>query len=186
VLVTADDGDPSNHIGSGSIPVTVANLNPTATLSNNGPISEGGSATISFSNQADASSVDVAAGFKYAYSCNGSAISVATYAAASTSATTSCAFGDNGSMLVRGRIFDKDNGYTDYDTTVVVNNVAPGSTSIPGTTLTFNPYTGVADAHNINFSDPGWLDIVSATFDWAGVPGGSTPASFGPVAARDR
>jgi hypothetical protein len=174
--VTADDHDPSNNNGTDSITVTVANLNPTATLSNNGPINEGGSATISFGNQADASSVDVTAGFRYAYSCSGSAIGITTYAAASSSASTSCAFGDNGSMTVRGRIFDKDSGYTDYVTYVVVNNVAPSNT---GNTFSFNPYTGIANA-SISFSDPGWLDTVSAT--WAGVLPGANPISAGPRA----
>jgi hypothetical protein len=171
VSVQVQDSDDALS-NTSAIIVNVANLNPTATLSNNGPISEGGSATISFSNQADASTLDAAAGFKYVYSCDGSPITVTTYDAASTSASTSCAFGDNGSMTVRGRIFDKDDGYTDYVTYVVVNNVVP----IKGTdTFFFNPYTGVANA-SISFSDPGWLDTVTAT--WAGLP--VAPATVGP------
>jgi hypothetical protein len=157
--------------------VTVNNVAPTAALSNNGPIFEGSSATITFSNQADPSSVDTAAGFKYAYSCNGASIVVTTHAAAVSSASTTCAFGDNGSMTVRGRIFDKDDGYTDYVTYVAVNNVAPSNT---GNTFTFNPYTGAASA-SISFSDPGWLDTVTAV--WAGVLPGLNPTSAGPVAA---
>jgi hypothetical protein len=79
-------------------------------------------------------------------------------------------------MSVLGRIFDKDNGYTDYATTVVVNNVAPSNT---GHTFTFNPFTGVANA-SISFSDPGWLDVVTAT--WGGVLPGLNPTSAGPSA----
>src|SRR5207253_3720362 len=41
--------------------VTVNNANPTATLSNNGPIYEGGTATISFSGQSDPSTADSSA-----------------------------------------------------------------------------------------------------------------------------
>jgi hypothetical protein len=52
-----------------SASVTINNVAPTATLSNNGPVNEGSSATISFSGQSDPSSVDTAAGFHYAYSC---------------------------------------------------------------------------------------------------------------------
>src|SRR5207253_4649480 len=41
--------------------VTVKNVAPTATLSNNGPVYEGSPATISFSDQSDPSSVDTTA-----------------------------------------------------------------------------------------------------------------------------
>jgi hypothetical protein len=161
--------------------VVVNNVAPTATLSNAGPVNEGSSVTINFAGQFDPSSADTVAGFKYDYSCDGSAM-VTTYAAAGSSASTSCAFGDNGTMIVRGRIFDKDNGYTEYETNVTVNNVVPTRTS---SSLVFtNPYTGEAGA-SISFTDPGWLDKVRATFNWAGAlvttdwaPKGSAP---GPV-----
>ena len=63
--------------------VTVANVNPTATLSNDGPVDEGSPATISFSNQNDTAD-DTAAGFHYAYSCSNGDLSGATYASSST------------------------------------------------------------------------------------------------------
>ena len=177
VLVSADDGDASNNVGSDSKVVTVVNVAPTATLSNNSPVNEGSPVTVTFAAQSDPSSADVSAGFHYAYSCDGSAIAITTYSAAGTSASQICTFGDNGSMTVLGRIFDKDSGYTDYTTNVVVNNVAP---SMTGNSFSFNPFTGVANA-SVSFSDPGWLDVVSSTFDWAGVP--QTPASIGPGSA---
>src|SRR5207237_586678 len=34
-------------------------------------------------------------------------------------------YADNGTYTVYGRVFDKDGGYTDYTTSVTVNNVAP-------------------------------------------------------------
>jgi hypothetical protein len=80
-------------------------------------------------------------------------------------------------MTVRGRVFDKDSGYTDYVTYVAVNNVAP---SYAGHTFVFNPFTGVANA-SISFSDPGWLDTVTAV--WAGIVPGLNPTSAGPGAA---
>src|SRR5207302_4222561 len=111
--------------------VTINNVAPSATLSNNGPIVEGGSATITFSSPSDPSTVDTTAGFHYSFACNGSAASLATtYAGAGTSTSTSCSFPDNGSFPVLGRIFDKDNGSNTFTTNVVVNNVAPTITSV--------------------------------------------------------
>ena len=45
--------------------------------------------------------------------------------AADASNHTTCTFHDDGSYIVTGRIFDKDDGYVDYSTTVHVRNVAP-------------------------------------------------------------
>src|SRR5207248_2232833 len=71
VTVTVMDKDLAS--GSAIFTVTVANVAPTATLGNNGPVNEGSPATVSFSNQFDPSSADTSAGFHYAYSCsNGS------------------------------------------------------------------------------------------------------------------
>jgi hypothetical protein len=106
--------------------VVVKNVAPTATLANTGPIDEGASATISFSSQSDPSSADTAAGFRYSYACNGQESSLAaTYAAADMGPSAFCSFDDNGTYPVKARIFDKDDGYRDYTTNVVVNNVAP-------------------------------------------------------------
>ena len=64
--------------------VTVANVAPTAALANNGPIDEGGSATITFSSPSDPSNADTTAGFHYAYSCTNGDLSGATYAGSGT------------------------------------------------------------------------------------------------------
>src|SRR5207244_12217466 len=106
--------------------VTVNNVAPTATLSNNGPVVEGSSATITFSSPSDPSSADTAAGFHYRCACNGNAASLATtYAGAGTSTSTSCSFADQGTFPVLGRIFDKDNGSSTFTTNVVVTNANP-------------------------------------------------------------
>src|SRR5205814_3514103 len=98
--------------------VQVNNADPTASLSNNGPVIEGGSATVSFSAQSDPSSADTTAGFHYAYSCTNGDLSGATYGGSGTSATHSCTFDDNGTYPVKARIIDKDGGFTQYTTTV--------------------------------------------------------------------
>jgi Galactose oxidase, central domain len=180
VKVTANDGDATNNVGSHAIVVTIANVAPTATLANNGPVNEGSAVTVSFSGQSDPSAVDTAAGFKYSFNCdNNPGALAATYAAAAASASASCTFGDNGSVTVVARIFDEDDGYNDYTTQVTVNNVAP---TLNAPTFSFNPYTGAAAA-GISFSDPGWLDVASSSFNWAGTTTGGLPATIGPGSA---
>ena len=123
------DKDNASSTSGGS--VTVLNVAPTADLANNGPINEGSSATVSFSNESDPTRADTTAGFKYSFACTGGAAALATtYAASGSSTSTSCPFDDNGSFTVYGRIFDKDDGYSTYSTTVVVNNVAPTATLV--------------------------------------------------------
>lgn len=148
--------------------VVVSNVAPTATLSNGGPVNEGSPVTISFSNQFDPSTADTSAGFHYAYACDGSSLAAATYAGSSTSATASCTFPDGpATPTVRARIIDKDGGYTEYTTTVTVNNVAPTITSVTGPTDPHPaPYTNTADPIVVNFTDPGSLDTHTCTFSW--------------------
>jgi hypothetical protein len=87
VFVIDDDGG----VALDFTEVTVNNVAPTATLSNNGPIDEGESATISFADQSDASSADEATGFRYEYHCDGSPFSgAADYATAGSSDSTTC------------------------------------------------------------------------------------------------
>src|SRR5262249_40321272 len=78
-------------------------------------------------------------------------------------ASATSAFNDNGSYVVRGRIKDKDGGFTDYATTVTVNNAAPRA--IPG-----GPYSGIAGIgvhFTGNGTDPSSVDTaVGFTYSW--------------------
>ncbi|HEV8469105.1 MAG TPA: hypothetical protein VGR46_05800 [Candidatus Limnocylindria bacterium] len=117
--------------GSNTYPVTVTvnNVAPTATISNGGPVNEASSVTIGLSGASDPSSADTLAGFHYAFDCSGGSLAAATYAASGTSASTSCTYDDGpSSRTASARILDKDGGFTDYTTTVAVNNVAPTAT----------------------------------------------------------
>jgi hypothetical protein len=193
---TFDDG-PSTHTVSGRIidkdggssyyttSVVVNNVPPTATLGNNGPVNEGSPATISFSAQSDPSTADTNAGFHYAYDCTGGANTAATYATASTSASTTCTFNDGPSdRTVAGWIVDKDGGSTRATTTVHVNNVPPTVTAAASQTAT----EGTNKSFNIgSFTDPGaegangWtLDI-----DWGdGSRASTTLSSTGTIPAQ--
>src|SRR5439155_773088 len=73
--VTVKVTDKDGAFDSKTFKVTVSNVAPTATLSNNGPVNEGSPATISFSAPSDPSSADTSAGFHYAFDCAGGALS---------------------------------------------------------------------------------------------------------------
>jgi hypothetical protein len=139
--------DKDNGYTDYTTPITVNNVAPTATLSNNGPVNEGSAALVSFSGATDPSSADVAAGFHYSIALSTAALA-GSYAAAGTTASAPFTFDDNGSYSVYGRVFDKDNGYTDYQTTVVFNNV------VPTATLSNNGPVNEASAATVFFSNP--------------------------------
>jgi PKD repeat protein len=154
VTVTDDDGE----LGSASFQVNVANVPPTATLANGGPVNEASPVTISFSYQLDPSSTDTAAGFHYAYACDGSSLAGATYQnTVGNTASTTCTFDDGPSTpIVRARIIDKDGGFTEYTTTVSVLNKAP--------TAAFNAPPSVPEGTAISLSLTGAADVSAADF----------------------
>ncbi|HVD09451.1 MAG TPA: Ig-like domain-containing protein [Gaiellaceae bacterium] len=167
VSVQATDSD-SAAGNTATQTVTVANVAPTATLGNNGPVDEGSAVSVSFSDQSDPSTGDTTAGFHYAYACDNSSLSSATYAGSGTSASKSCTFGDNGSKTVRSRIIDRNGGYTEYQTIVTVRNVDPTRSNA---SFTFDPVFGTATA-GFDFGDVGWLDTHGPSlsfFTWSDV-----------------
>ena len=159
--VLDDDGGSAEYTGS----VTVANVAPTADgLSAGSPIDEGGTSSLSLTNPTDVSSVD-AASLHYSFACDGLAASLAAnYGTASTTNSASCAFADNGSFAVKGRVYDKDGGATTYDATVVVNNVAPtvvaGFTSASVDCQTTATLT--IDPNDVGVNDSPW----KVNIDW--------------------
>jgi hypothetical protein len=112
---------PDEPYAAAGLTVAVNNVAPTATLSNNGPVTYGAAFTVSISNPFDPSAADTAAGFHYAYSLDPSALASATYASGSgTSSSQACSLAA-GTYTVYARIIDADNGYTQYQTTVTVD-----------------------------------------------------------------
>ena len=146
--------------------VHVDNVAPTASLGNGGPVDEGSPATITFSGASDPSSADTSAGFRYTFDCDGTNDLAASYAAADAPDNTTCTFNDNGSFTVFGRIFDKDDGYTQYSTVVTVDNVAPQNVE-GGNDQTVNE--GDLVSLSGSFTDPGSAD--THTFVWHVVAG---------------
>jgi hypothetical protein len=157
-----DNGTPSLH-DEEQITVTVTNVAPTAFLSNNGPVDEGSPATVTFTTPFDPSSADTSAGFRYSFACTGGSAALATtyVGATNTSGTTTCAYADNGSYTVWGRIFDKDDGSTTYSTVVTVSNVAPTVAFDSGSTEVNEG--DAATTYTYHWTDPGTDTWTQAT-----------------------
>lgn len=124
--VTNSNGDVNTAQGA----VAINNVAPSATLGNNGPVDEGTSATVSFSNGFDYATADASAGFHYAfdYDNNGTwDFGDGAYAGSGTQSSVSvpASYLDDiaPSRTVKGRIIDKDGGTRDYTTTIALNPV---------------------------------------------------------------
>jgi hypothetical protein len=98
--------------------ITVNNIAPTADFANaSGTLIEGESAMLVFSNQLDPSAPDTIAGFFYSYGCTDNG----PYELTDSPITWFvCDFPDNGTFTTRGRIEDKDGGFTDYTAVIIV------------------------------------------------------------------
>jgi PKD repeat protein len=167
VQVTDDDGGMDTK----SFFVTVNNFAPTATLENSGPVDEGSSATVSFTNPFDPSGPDTAAGFRYAYDFDNDGVfevGDGTYAGSVTTDTQmiSAALLADGpaTRTVRARIIDQDGGFTDYTTDITINNVAPTLNNI---TVEDNSLEeGDTAVVRMMIDDAGALDVFEVDVDW--------------------
>ena len=106
---------------------TQVNVTGGGGLINNGPKPVGsGAATVSFVSPTDASSLDLAAGLHFAYDFNNDGIfdsGNGTYAGSGTSSTIAVPasfLSSAGTRTIRGRLIDKDGGFTDFFTDLVV------------------------------------------------------------------
>jgi hypothetical protein len=160
VTVVVNDGDGGEDTG--SVNVEVDNVAPTATLGNGGDVDEGSAGTVTFTDQADASTADELAGFTYSYDFDddGTFEIVGSTDASVTVPSTFLADGPS-SRTVSARIFDKDGGFTDYSTDITVLNVEPTvSAGADDTIDEGSTFTGCG-----SFTDPG-ADTWTATVDY--------------------
>ena len=137
--------------------VIITNVNPTATLSNNGPVAEGSPATVSFSGQSIPGTSDT---FTYSFDWNNDGIyEIVDQVDASAQYT----WFDNGLYTVKAKIKDKDGGYNEYTTVVTVDNVPPtAALSNNGPVHEGSPATITVS----NQYDPGISDTFTYSFDW--------------------
>jgi RTX calcium-binding nonapeptide repeat (4 copies)/PKD domain len=152
-----------------TVAVTVHNVAPTAVLSNDGPVNEGGAANVSFSGQFDPGTEDTTAGFHYAYDFNNDGtfdVGDGSYGGSLTSAAAAVPaiyLADGpATVTVKARIIDKDGGFTDYTTNVTVVNVPP-TLSISGAAVTNE---GASYSLGLSSSDPGADTISSWAINW--------------------
>lgn len=148
-----------------STTIAVVNVAPTATLTASSPINEGGSSTLALIDAWDVSGADRAAGLRYAFACDGQDVTLpSTFAAAAPASSATCLFKNDGTYLLRARVFDEDSGHTTYEAHVVVNNVAPTVGAIISAT---DPQPiSISVAASATFVDPGVLDTHTALWDW--------------------
>ena len=158
VTVTVTDKDGAS--GSKTFTVTVANVAPSATFGNDGPVSEGTSFHLSLTGPSDPSGADTTAGFTYAFDCGSG------YGSFSSAAGATCPTTDNGTRNVAAKIRDKDGGITEYTATVNVANVAPTITSFTGTGSFIGPLTTMPSTFTTVFTDPGTADTWTSLFSW--------------------
>lgn len=112
--------------------ITVRGVAPTAALPDVGPIDEGTVAQVRFTDVADASPVDTAAGVRFRYDFDDDGawdVGGAGYFGAVTSATATVpaaltADGDK-DLTVRAGVIDKNGAASEYELTIKVRNAAP-------------------------------------------------------------
>ena len=173
-LITVDLVDEDGtHLDAGALAIEVTNVSPTGVLSNDGPVEAGSQASVAFSAQTDPSPVDTAIGFLYSWDfTNDGVFEVVSSAIPTELVPLSLTATGPGIVTVRGRIADKDGGYTDYLTEIEVNASPPtvdagdDQSVVEGDLVSLDPAT---------ITDPGAPNVFSATVDWGDgiVTGGS-------------
>jgi hypothetical protein len=177
IVVDLIDED-GTHSAVAELTVEVINVAPTSAFSNDGPVDEGSTATVIFAGQFDPSTADTDAGFTYSYDFdNDGAFEV--IATDSPVAIVPASFLSDGpaTQIVRARIADEDGGFTDYTSTIIVENVAAVIESTQGQQVD----EGAQFDLTFDFIDPGTFDTHTATIDW----GDGTPVVSGVVMEAD-
>ena len=124
VTVTATDSD--GAATTTTFELVVSNVAPAATLSNDGPVYQAQSATVTFADQADPGVLDTAAGFHYAYDLDDDGtfdVGDGTYAGSVTQESAvvpGALLTAVGTHTVRAVLLDKDGGYNEYTTEIEV------------------------------------------------------------------
>ena len=157
VVVQASDGDHAPTTD--SFDWTAANSPPSiSVVSNNGPINEGSSATITVSATDPAGANDPLA---YSFDCDNDG----TYGAAGSSNQGSCSFGEDGTFTVGVKVTDGDGGEDTDSTNVSVLNLAPTVDSLTLTPSSINETGSTTLAAVV--SDPGTDDTdLSYSISW--------------------
>ena len=146
--------------------VAVTNVAPTATFAATALVNEGSPFTLSLTGASDASSVD-ATTLRYAFDCGSG------FGPLGTATVASCPTSDNGTFTARGRVQDKDGGFSEYSAVVQVANVAPVITAFtaPGSPQR----AGRGLSVTVSFTDPGTADTHVTSIAWGDGTTSSAP-----------
>jgi len=176
VTVQADDGE--HAVATDSFDWSAANVAPTATFGNDGPVDEGISFALSLTDPYDPSSADTTAGFTYAFDCgDGSG-----YGAFGAASTATCATNDDGIRSVGGKIQDKDGGVTEYTDSVTVRDVVPvlGALTVTDGNVTACLVGGNTVGLSFSFTSAS-VDTITGEISWG--DGNTDSFSASPVSA---
>src|SRR5262249_6039321 len=100
-----------------SVNLDVYDIAPTATMNVSVPDDgDSGQVTVSLNNASDASSTDMNWGLRYGFATTYGDLP-ASWSYASTSSSTVLTLSGDGPWSIWMRVYDKDNGYTDYNST---------------------------------------------------------------------
>ena len=163
VTITATDTDAGE--GTATFALVVNNLPPAIEqVINDGPVTEGSSATIDVKASDPAGASDP---LSFEYDCDND---LAYEIGPQPGDTSACSFQDNGSYQVNVRVDDGDGGQTTGSTLVEVTNVAP-SVEATGSVTDENGHATVSGS----ISDPGGGDSFILVIDW----GEGEPQEYG-------
>lgn len=189
VTITATDA--AGGTATTTFALTVHNASPTATLSGRQMSRGSSAAAVTLTDSSDPSTADAAAGFHYAFACDNGSLDGATYASSGAAASTTCTFDGSGSYAVRGRIIDRDEGYSEYQTTVRIE-LGPSRLAITGITPAI-PIVGEPFSVTVTALDDNGtvrpveqatavsLSAVTGTGTLSGATAGTIPAGAGSV-----
>jgi PKD repeat protein len=163
VTLTATDKD--GGVGSTTRSVVVTGA-PTATFGNGGAVNEGSTGTVSFSNPSGG-----AGGYVYSFDFNNDGTFEISNSTSATATVPASYLADGpATRVVHGRITDSLGLFTDYTTSIQVNNVAP----TPAISGPASGTAGTALSFTASATDPSAADTAAGfTYSWAFGDGGS-------------
>jgi hypothetical protein len=175
VEVTVVATDSLGASSTASIVIDIVNVAPTATPIAPADVDEGDGITVSLIDPHDPSAADRAAGFTYAFACDGGDVGAFGPDNAITCGTT-----DNGLRSIRLAIRDKDGGVSEYLVSVNVLNVAPVAAAGADQTVYRNQVVNLAG----NWTDPGGAFDNPYAWTWAANTASAGTAPYGTTVSR--
>ena len=146
IVLTATATDKDGGVGTAQATTVVKNVAPSGTFDTETTTDEGVISELRIDDATDPSSDDLAAGLRFAFSCDGTSLATATYETASTDSTATCVYDDGlASHFVRAAVFDKDGGRSDYSTTASAGANQPPSVDVA-------PSTSVDEGQTVSLS----------------------------------